>query len=210
MVDVDNAHVTIHIMKPTLYVEQKITPFVNKYKVSNVKGDEKGQVVAFAQQKRLAFKEKVTFYSDDRKDQAIFTLRAEKVFDVHGKYLIEDMDGQLIGALQKEFKKSLVNSTWNILDTEMNTVYTVNESNQTLAVLRRYLGFLSDIAELVLIFFKYHFTFKDTSGIEHGRYTKTTLLRDHYRLDADETLSSTVDWRVLAAMAVALDALQSR
>jgi uncharacterized protein YxjI len=197
-------------MKPTLFVEQKITPFVNKYKVLNASGDEKGQVVAYAQQKRLAFKEKVTFYSDERKNQAIFTLRAEKVFDVHGKYLIEDMDGQLIGALQKEFKKSLVNSTWTILDANLSPVCTVNENNQTLAILRRYLGFLSEIADLVLLFFKYHFTFKDASGAEHGRYTKTKLLRDHYRLDADETLSSSVDWRVLAAMAVALDALQSR
>lgn len=197
-------------MKPTLFVEQKITAFVNKYKVLNATGDEKGDVVAFAQQKRLAFKEKVIFYSDESKKQPIFTLRAEKVFDVHGKYFIEDMQGQLIGGLQKEFKKSLVNSTWNILDANQNVIWTVNENNQTLAILRRYLGFLSDIADLVLLFFKYHFTFKDSSGSEHGRYTKIKLIRDHYRLDADETLAGSVDWRVLAAMAVALDALQSR
>ena len=197
-------------MKPTLFIEQKITAFVNKYKVLGANGDEKGHVVAFAQQKRLAFKEKVTFYSDESKTEAIFTLRAEKVFDVHGMYFIEDMQGKLIGALQKEFKKSLVNSTWNILDTNKNVVFTVNESNKTLAILRRYLGFLSDIAELVLLFFKYHFTFKDPSGAEHGRYTKIKLIRDHYRFDADETLTGAVDWRVLAAMAVALDALQSR
>jgi len=197
-------------MKPTLFVEQKITVFVNQYKVLTANGDKKGQLVAFAQQKRFAFKEKMNFYSDESKNQILFTLRAEKVFDIHGKYFIEDEQGQPVGALRKEFTKSLVNSTWNILDVQGAVLFTVNESNQTIAVLRRYLGFFSEIAEIVLHFFKYHFTFKDTSGVEHGRYTKTKLIRDHYRLDADDTLTGSVDWRVLAAMAVALDALQSR
>lgn len=197
-------------MKPTMFIEQKITAFANKYKVFNVSGDAKGAMIAFAQQKRIAFKEKVTFYNDESKSQELFTLRAEKVLDIHGKYFIEDMNGQLIGAFQKQFKASLTKSTWQILDANQNPTFTITESNATVAVLRRYLGYVSDLGDMVMLFFKYHFKFIDMDGVEHGRYTKTKLIRDHYRLDCDDVLLQSVDWRVLTAIAVALDALQSR
>ena len=47
-------------MKPRLFIEQKITAFTNQYKVyeSGKKG-EQADMIAFAQQKRLAFKDKV-------------------------------------------------------------------------------------------------------------------------------------------------------
>ena len=49
-----------------------------------------------------------------------------------------------------------------------------------------------------------------TTGQELGQYKKTTLFRDHYALSMNEGAYNQYDWRVLAAMAVALDALQSR
>src|SRR6478736_7690705 len=74
-------------MKPRLYFEQKITAFVNKYKVLGVtEAGEQADLLAMAQQKRLAFKEKVTFYTDEQQTQPSFTFRAEKVMDIHGRY----------------------------------------------------------------------------------------------------------------------------
>lgn len=46
-------------MKPQLIVEQKITAFVNRYNIYSVKPNgQKDQLIAQAQQKRIAFKEK--------------------------------------------------------------------------------------------------------------------------------------------------------
>ncbi len=202
-------------MQPRLIVEQKITAFTNQYRVFGVNADgTKAALVAFAQQKRLAFKEKVSFYSDEAKQNLAFTFRAEKVMDIHGKYFVEDPSGSLVGAFKKDFKQSLVASTWNILDANDNPSLIVAESNQALAVIRRYGSFIpivGDIIEIITAFFKYHFVFKKPgSDDSHGIYIKTTLFRDHYRLDMDDETYSSHDWRVLAAMAVALDALQSR
>lgn len=201
-------------MNPKLIVEQKITAFVNKYAVYGANPDgSKAGLIAFVQQKRFAFKEKVSFYSDTSKTQLLFTFRAEKVLDVHGRYFVEDANGQLIGSFRKQFGKSLLNSTWNILDTSDTPYITVRESNQFLAIFRRFCGFipyLGDLAELIVLLFRYHFVFLDNNGAEAGRYQKTTLIRDHYRLDMTDEAYQATDWRVLAAMAVALDALQSR
>lgn len=202
-------------MNPKLIVEQKITAFVNKYAVyaADQAGD-KSQLVAFAQQKRLAFKEKVLFYSDIEKTQPIFTLRAEKVFDVHGRYIIEDMQGDFIGSFKKEFKKSLIKSTWTILGRNDQPLFTVAENSLTLAIFRRFAGFLpvvGDLVEILVLFFRYHFSFINTSTNEIvGRYQKTTLFRDHYTLSLTDEAYTQADPRVFAAMAVALDALQSR
>jgi hypothetical protein len=202
-------------MKPRLIIEQKITAFVNKYKVFGVaENGEKAGLIAFAQQKRLAFKERVTFYSDEQKTNPVFSFRAEKVFDVHGRYFVEDVDGQIIGMFKKEFTKSLIVSTWKVLDANGTERFLIKESNTALAVLRRFIGFvpyLGDIFELVIKFFRYHFSFVDVvSQVEIGKYEKITLFRDHYSLQMTDESFAATDWRVLAAMGVALDALQSR
>jgi uncharacterized protein YxjI len=202
-------------MQPRLIVEQKITVFTNQYWVFSATGDGgKAEMLAFVQQKRLAFKEKVSFYTDESKQQLAFTFRAEKVLDIHGRYFVEDADGKLLGAFQKQFGKSLINSTWKILGADGQPLMNISESSHLLAVFRRFVGFLpyvGGLLELLVILFRYHFKFiNSASGEEVGRYQKTTLLRDHYLLLMSDSGYKAADWRVLAAMAVALDALQSR
>jgi hypothetical protein len=199
-------------MTPKLIVEQKVTAFVNQYRIYSTTSDgAKGELVAFAQQKRIAFKEKVTFYADEQKTTEIFGFRAEKTLDVHGKYFVEDAKGAQIGAFQKSFKKSLLNSTWNILDGNGEPAITISENSKVLAIFRRLAGFVSDIAELIVMLFRYHFVFVDNkSGETVGLYRKTKLLYDHYELQMTDEAYKSQDWRMFASMAVALDALQSR
>jgi len=202
-------------MQPRIIVEQKITAFVNKYKIlAPTPQGTAGQLVALAQQKRLAFKEKVTFYSDEQKTMPAFTFRAEKVMDVHGRYFVEDMQGNVIGMFRKEFKKSLLVSSWVLMDGAGNELYRVRESNEVIAVFRRFAGFIpivGDLVDLAMNFFRYHFSFIDlATNQEIGQYKKTTLFRDHYSLSLTDEAWGRLDWRAYAAMGVALDALQSR
>jgi len=202
-------------MNPRFIIEQKITAFVNKYKIlSTNEAGTAGDLLAFAQQKRLAFKEKVTFFTDEQKTSTSFTFRAEKVMDMHGRYFVEDVNGQMLGMFRKEFKKSLLVSSWVLMDREGNDLLRVKESNEAIAILRRFIGFvpfIGDILDLVMNFFKYHFSFIDlTTNQEIGQYKKTTLFRDHYALSVTDEAWAKLDWRVYAAMGVALDALQSR
>jgi hypothetical protein len=188
---------------------------VNKYSIADVNPDgTEGQLLALAQQKRIALKEKVLFYTDESRSKIAFTFRAEKVLDVHGRYFVEDATGKLIGGFRKNFTKSLINSTWHVFDANEQEIFLVKESNHVVAVLRRFSGLIpvvGDIVEMTVAFLKYHFTFIDSvSQAEVGQYKKTTLFRDHYELLMDDAGWSRVDWRVMAAMSVALDALQSR
>ena len=59
---------------PRCYVRQRITLMVNQYEVypANPDGSE-GPLLAFAQQKRMAFKEEVTFFGDQAKTRPVFS-----------------------------------------------------------------------------------------------------------------------------------------
>jgi hypothetical protein len=59
-------------------------------------------------------------------------------------------------------------------------------------------------------FVKYHFEFITPDGRTAGSFVKTTLLRDHYLLEIDDTLNAAADWRVFVSLGIMLDALQSR
>lgn len=201
-------------MKPRLIVEQKITPIANQYKIYRSKDDgSKEKLIAFAQQKRFAFKEEVTFYTDESKTTVAFSMRAEKVMDIHGKFFVQDTSGNKLGAFRKAFQRSIFRSTWELLDTSDNVKLTVAETNLTLALLRRFAGLIpliGDIIDMITAFLKYHFNFVDNNNNVVGSYVKTTRFRDHYVLSISDEYYDSLDWRTLAAFSVALDALQSR
>lgn len=202
-------------MKPRLIVQQKITAFVNKYSLFGVdESGVKGQLVAMAQQKRLKIKEQVNFFSDEKQTELAFSFRAEKVFDIHGKYFVEDPSGAVFGSFQKQFKASLLNSTWHIMDAQDKPQLVIRESSQMLAIARRFGGYIplvGEVIDILTVILRYHFviTRLDT-GEQVGTYQKTTLFRDHYLLSLTDEAVDMIDWRVYAAVGVGLDALQSR
>lgn len=189
-------------------IEQKLAPLANQYRVYN---DDKSSLVAFAQQKRFAMKEKVEFYADEAKSKVVFTVAAEKVMDIHGRFFVRDEAGKQVGSFRKSFKSSLLRSTYELLDVEENLVAIVQERSQNIAVLRRLWGFIPYAGELPFIF-RYHFDFVDphTKQIV-ARYNKTTSFRDYYELLVDdESLIDKVGWQTLVAQAVMLDVMQGR
>ena len=195
----------------TYFIEQKITAFANQYKVFDGQGGSKGALLAFVHQKRMALRENIIFYRDESKGEVIFQIKARNVMEMAATYEVLDEDGQLLGRLKKDFSSSLLRSTWNLLPPDRDeALVIVRERSKPLAIARRIWGFLPYIGDLPF-FLKYHFDFLDKdSGEVVGTYNKTTLVYDHYQLTAQDKLTELLDWRVLVAMGVSLDALQSR
>jgi uncharacterized protein YxjI len=194
-------------------VQQKIRAFVNQYDVFEASADgQPGARVGFAQQKRLAFKEKFTVYSDESKQTVAFMIQARSVIDLGARYDVFDASGTLLGTIGKDFKSSLLRSTWHIYapGQEEQPVMIVQESNQGLAIFRRlwdFLPYLNDIP----FFVRYNFDFIDTASQQIvATYTKTTTFRDHYRLDITGGVAEQADPRLLISLGIMLDALQSR
>jgi uncharacterized protein YxjI len=191
-------------------LRQRVTLMVNRYEIRAVDASGgAGPVVAVAQQKRMALKEQVTFYAGEDRTEPVFSFQARKRIDLGATYDVFDGEGTPIGWFRKEFGTSLLRSTWQ-LGTPDGLEASGTERSQNVAVMRRaweMLPFVSDLPSP----FVFHFDFTAGDGTLVLSSERRRSLRDQY--DVHVPVASNgwqLDWRVGLAMAVALDALQSR
>jgi uncharacterized protein YxjI len=181
-----------------LIVRQRIRMMVNQYQVHAVNPDgSEGELLAFAQQKRLAFKEQVTLYTDDTRQQPVLGFKARSVMDLGATYDVTDAAGSPLGLFRKDFAKSLFRSTWHLEQPGVGTA-TGEERNPVVAVLRRFVESLS--------WLPYHFDFT-LNGQPAFSVVKNWGIRDRYVVEIPHPQ---LDRRLVIAMAVGLDALQGR
>ena len=121
----------------SLRVHQKVTAMVNRYVIHAGRGDEEGPILAIAQQKRLAFKELVTFYADEKRTTPIFAFKARSKFDVNAGHDVTDSDGQPLGWFKKDFRRSLTRSTWHLGAPALELEAVGTERSQGVAIGRR-------------------------------------------------------------------------
>jgi hypothetical protein len=191
---------------PRFFVMQRITLMVNRYeiRVANPDGTE-GALMAFAEQKRMKLKEEINFFTDESRARRVFSFKARERLDVHAQHDVHDEGGQVIGCFSKQFGASLLRSTWNLSVPGIDAVG--RERNPFVAVLRRIWDLIPYLGD-VWVPFVFHFDFLDTAtGQPVMSSERIWAVRDRYDVTVQDPR---LDFRVAAAMAVALDALQSR
>ncbi len=182
---------------PRFFVKQKLTMMVNRFEIYAAGPDGNiGQLMAFAEQKRMAFKEQVTFYTDSSKSRAVFSFKARAVMDLNAGYDVTDEFGQPIGFFRKDFGKSLLRSTFHVEGPDFSG--TGQERNQAVGLIRRF----TDVP-----FLPVHFDFVDATGAPLISSSRQATIGDRYTVDVPDPR---VDFRFAAALAVALDVLMAR
>jgi uncharacterized protein YxjI len=191
-------------MKKLFEVHQKLTLLVNEYQIIK-----DGKLVGFAKQKRMALREKFHIYSDEHQQSVSASSKARKVMDLAPTFDVFDENDKNLAVLKKNFKQSLVSSSWNILDAGGEKIlFTVEEKSFNIAVFRRLWNFIPFAGEIPFPM-KFHFSIL-ADGKVVGEYEKLTSFRDNYALSLDEAHAKKLDERVWMVMAVLLDAMQSR
>ena len=190
------------------FVDQLIRPIANLYRISTLgaDGSSPGQPLAFVRQKKLAIKEDIRFFADETEAEELFRIKARAVFEVRGRFDITTPEGERIGLLEKVFGISLLRSTWRIYDGNEQQVALAQEKSMPIAILRRAID-LVPYGELVPIVFQFTILM---DGREVGELRRPIGLRDRYILKLGGDPDRRIDRRVAVALAIALDALQSR
>jgi uncharacterized protein YxjI len=187
---------------------QKFTMLVNRYQYFLYDNETQGEQIAFVEQKRFAFREHMTVYSDDAKSRVLFTVVAEKLLDVHGRFVVRDANDTMVGYCRKAFKASLLRSTWEVCDVNDQILFTAVEENHAVAIIRRILQFIPYAADIAP-FIPFNFIFqKDGKAV--GAYRRVWgSLTDRYSLHVTNDLKD-ADRRPILALGILLDALQDR
>jgi uncharacterized protein YxjI len=189
------------------FVDQLIRPIANLYRISTLGSDGgPGQPVAFVRQKKLSIREDIRFLADESETEELFRLKARQVFDVRGRYEVTTPEGERIGTLEKVFGISLVRSTWRVYDPNDQQVALAREKSIHVALFRRLIDFVpyGEFAPIV-----FQFTIH-MDGREVGELRRPLGIRDRYTLTLGGDPERRLDRRVAIALAIALDALQSR
>jgi hypothetical protein len=194
------------MLVPAFFIRQRVTVMINRYELfaANPDGSE-GQLLAFAEQKRMKLKEQVDFYTDESKSRRVFSFQARQRLDVHAEHDVRDENGVVLGSFSKEFGASLLRSTWRLSAPGLEAVG--KERRLFIAILRRIWDLIPYVGE-VWVPFVFHFDFVDVSTGQTVLVSeRQKAIRDRYTVTVPD---SRLDFRVAASMAVALDALQSR
>src|SRR5215210_9025711 len=182
-------------------ISQLIRPMVNLYKISAGPTP-----IAFVRQKRMALKEDIRFFRDENETEELFRIKARSVMEFGGRYDVTTPDGEKVGVLGKVFGKSLLRSTWSIMDAQEQEVAVAKERSQFWAIARRVVDAVpyGDFVPIV-----FHFTI-DAGDRHLGDLNRRVGIRDTYDLDLSGDAERIIDRRLAIALAIALDALQSR
>jgi hypothetical protein len=189
------------------FVDQLIRPIANLYRISTLGSDGgPGQPVAFVRQKKLSIREDIRFFADESQTEELFRLKARQVFDVRGRYDVTTPEGERIGTLEKVLGISLLRSTWRIYSAKEQQVALAQEKSIHVALFRRLIDFVP-YGEFAPIVFQFTIL---VDGREVGGLRRPLGIRDRYTLTLDGDPERRLDRRVAVALAIALDALQSR
>ena len=191
----------------SFFVDQLIRPIANLYRISTLGSDGgPGQPVAFVRQKKLSIREEIRFFADESETEELFRMKARQVFDVRGRYDVTTPDGTRIGVLEKAFGISLLRSTWKVHDANEQQIALAQEKSVPVALFRRAIDFVP-YGEFAPVLFQFAILM---DGREIGELRRPIGVRDRYTLKLGGDAERRIDRRVAIALAIALDALQSR
>lgn len=182
-------------MPYVLELRQRFTPLQNRYDLVGFR-DSTEQTLGYAEQKRMALKEKITFFTDDAKTTVAFRVGARSIVELGATYDIEAADGTSLATMKKSFGSSLLRSTYEVVTADGRQLV-CQERRMWKALFRRFV----DIPLFAIQF----------DVIDRGRVLATIerqmKLRDVYRVQVED---DAFDWRVAAAISVAVDAFMNR
>jgi uncharacterized protein YxjI len=190
-------------------VDQLVRPIANLYRITPLAAGETptGPPVAYVRQKKLAIREDIRFYADEQETEELFQIKARNILDLGGSRYDVYAGEKQIGALEHQFRASLVRSTWRVRDASNQEIAMARERSLTMAVARRLIDFVPDVGGLIPIPYNFDLLM---DGKTIGRMDRKFQLRDRYVLDVSGDHDRRLDRRLAIALAIGLDALQNR
>ncbi|MBK7720995.1 MAG: hypothetical protein IPI32_01880 [Austwickia sp.] len=198
---------------PGLLLVQELTAIINRFRVHELGPDQSpGALLAYGEQKPLKLREEVTFFANDAKTQPLFAMRSREIVDLHATTAVVDAAGASLGSFRKDARRSLTNSTY-YLQTPDGQTATGRERNAKVAAIRRF-GFLLPGAlgdAMDLLPWQFHFDFRDDHGQVVLACERRRAFSDQYLVTLPPRADGPpIDWRLAAAVGVALDVFQGR
>ena len=152
-------------------------PLFLKFKISTLASDftitdNNGNSLAYIRQKMFKLKEDVVVYNNESKTQENFRIKANQWIDFNASYGITDNSGRNLGKIARKGMRSIWKVTYNIIDSNDNQKYKVQEENAWVKVLDGLVGEIPIIGMFTGYFLNPSYIVHDNNGKEIYRLKK--------------------------------------
>lgn len=162
------------------------------------------ELAGFIKMKAFKLREDVRLYRDKTQSQELLAIQARQIIDFGATYDVTDSaTGAAVMSLRRKgFRSAFVRDTWEILDPAGTVVGRIQETSGNLALVRRWLGLISDLFDLVFAFVAQTYEIRlgaDGSGdlLASVTHTKNPFV---VKMDVDQSMSpSGTDPRIVLA-----------
>lgn len=151
-----------------LFLQFRISTLASDFNIT----DRDGRSIAYVRQKLFKLKEDVVVYSDERKTEEKFRIKANQWIDFNASYAITDAVGKALGKIARKGMRSIWKATYTILDPQDQPQFIIQEENAWTKILD---GLVSEIPILGAFsgyFLNPSYVVKDHNGKEIYRLKK--------------------------------------
>ena len=146
----------------------KITSLSNDFTAT----DANGKTIAYVKQKMFKLKEDIRIYSDETKQEQIYTINANKWLDFSAAYSIKNNSGIELGKIARKGWASLWKAEYDIIDQNENHQYKISEENGWVKVIDSLIGQLPLLGALTGYFFNPSYLVTDINQKPTARLKK--------------------------------------
>lgn len=108
-----------------LMFEFKIGTLSNDF----VAKDAAGKTLVYVRQKMFKLKEAIQVFSNEKKEELLFTINADRIIDFNACYSFANEDGDVFGKIGRKGAKSLFKAHYEIYDNDNSPEFLIQEEN---------------------------------------------------------------------------------
>ena len=106
--------------------------------------DPQGQLVGFCKQKAFKFKEDIRIYTDESCSAELLVIKARSIIDFGATYDVTTPEGVVVGSFRRKgMASTFLKDSWMLFDAGGRQMASLKEEGSLLAVLRRYVDYVS-------------------------------------------------------------------
>jgi hypothetical protein len=106
--------------------------------------DARDQPVAYVRQKLFKLKEAITVFTNEKQDQQLYQIKADRIIDFSPLYHFTDTQGVVLGGIKRHGMRSMWKAGFDVLDNGV-TLFSINEKS----VMTRFLDGLFNSLPLI-------------------------------------------------------------
>lgn len=151
-----------------LMFEFKISSLANDFTAT----DAQGNVLGYVRQKMFKFKEAISVYSNESKQEVLFRIDADRVIDFNANYAFTNAADQKVGSVGRRGAKSILKAHYEVMDASNNQEFLIQEENPWAKFFDALMGEVPVVGMFTGYMFNPRYTVKRQDGTLVARLSK--------------------------------------